>query len=69
MVTEKTPVEKNPIINLMRAQGKILVTKPILDLQLKEGFYNFRNWGKSILVDGGRNQDFKNQDFKNQETI
>ena len=59
---------------IIPARGQILITEPIENLKLKgtfhydEGFYYFRNLGDSVLLGGGRNQDFKTEETTDFQT-
>ncbi|RXM40883.1 hypothetical protein BOQ62_03645 [Chryseobacterium sp. CH21] len=60
--------------NIIPARGQVLLTEPIVGLQLKgtfhydEGYYYFRNLGNRVLLGGGRNQDFKTEETMAFET-
>jgi len=49
------------------ARAQVLITEPILDLDIKgtfhldKGYYYFRNFGERILFGGGRNLDFEGE--------
>jgi glycine/D-amino acid oxidase-like deaminating enzyme len=54
-----------PDMNVTPGRGVVLVTKPVNGLKFKgifhydEGYYYFRNFGKRVILGGGRNLDFK----------
>ena len=56
-----------PDLDLQAGRGQVLVTKPLNHLRFKgtfhldEGFYYFRNFGKRIILGGGRNMDFEGE--------
>ena len=56
-----------PELDLQAGRGQVLVTKPLNYLRFKgtfhldEGFYYFRNFGKRIILGGGRNIDFEGE--------
>ncbi len=53
-----------PDLDIMAGRGQVLLTEPIKNLKFKgifhldEGYYYFRNYGKRVLLGGGRNLDF-----------
>jgi len=53
-----------PEIDLKPGRGQVLITKPIDNLPFEgvfhydSGYYYFRNYGKRIIIGGGRNLDF-----------
>jgi len=52
-------------LDITAGRGQVLITEPIKDLKFKgtfhfdEGYYYFRNYGKRVLLGGGRNLDFQ----------
>jgi glycine/D-amino acid oxidase-like deaminating enzyme len=63
-----------PDLDLQAGRGQVLVTKPLNYLRFKgtfhldEGFYYFRNFGKRIILGGGRNMDFEGETTTKLET-
>lgn len=63
-----------PDLDLQAGRGQVLVTKPLKYLPFKgtfhldEGFYYFRNFGKRIILGGGRNMDFEGETTTKLET-
>ena len=63
-----------PELDLQAGRGQVLITKPLDYLRFKgtfhleEGFYYFRNFGKRIILGGGRNMDFEGEITTNLET-
>lgn len=63
-----------PDLDLKAGRGQVLVTKPLNYLRFKgtfhldEGFYYFRNFGKRIILGGGRNMDFEGETTTKLET-
>ncbi len=63
-----------PDLDLKAGRGQVLVTKPLNHLRFKgvfhldEGFYYFRNFGKRIILGGGRNLDFEGETTTKLET-
>ncbi|AFM02521.1 glycine/D-amino acid oxidase, deaminating [Bernardetia litoralis DSM 6794] len=63
-----------PDLDLEAGRGQVLVTKPFKYLRFKgtfhldEGFYYFRNFGKRIILGGGRNMDFEGENTTKLET-
>jgi glycine/D-amino acid oxidase-like deaminating enzyme len=61
-------------LDLQAGRGQVLVTKPLNYLRFKgtfhldEGFYYFRNFGKRIILGGGRNMDFEGETTTKLET-
>jgi glycine/D-amino acid oxidase-like deaminating enzyme len=54
-----------PKTDLKPGRGQVLITEPIPNLPFKgtfhieEGYYYFRNYGRQVILGGGRNLDFK----------
>ncbi|PIY10249.1 MAG: FAD-dependent oxidoreductase [Flexibacter sp. CG_4_10_14_3_um_filter_32_15] len=63
-----------PDLDLQAGRGQVLVTKPLKYLRFKgtfhldEGFYYFRNFGRRIILGGGRNMDFEGETTTKLET-
>ncbi|WP_338766380.1 FAD-dependent oxidoreductase [Bernardetia sp. ABR2-2B] len=63
-----------PDLDLQAGRGQVLVTKPLNHLRFKgtfhldEGFYYFRNFGRRIILGGGRNMDFEGETTTKLET-
>jgi glycine/D-amino acid oxidase-like deaminating enzyme len=63
-----------PDLDLQAGRGQVLVTKPLDYLRFKgtfhldEGFYYFRNFGRRIILGGGRNMDFEGETTTKLET-
>ncbi|WP_291726978.1 NAD(P)/FAD-dependent oxidoreductase [Bernardetia sp.] len=63
-----------PSLDLQAGRGQVLATKPLKYLRFKgtfhldEGFYYFRNFGKRIILGGGRNMDFEGETTTKLET-
>ncbi len=63
-----------PDLDLQAGRGQVLVTKPLNNLRFKgtfhldEGFYYFRNFGRRIILGGGRNMDFEGETTTKLET-
>jgi glycine/D-amino acid oxidase-like deaminating enzyme len=57
-----------PGMNVTPGRGVVLITKPVNGLKFKgifhydEGYYYFRNFGKRVILGGGRNLDFKSEE-------
>jgi glycine/D-amino acid oxidase-like deaminating enzyme len=63
-----------PNLDLQAGRGQVLVTRPLNYLRFKgtfhldEGFYYFRNFGRRIILGGGRNMDFEGETTTKLET-
>ena len=63
-----------PDLDLQAGRGQVLVTKPLKYLRFKgtfhldEGFYYFRNFGRRIILGGGRNMGFEEETTTKLET-
>jgi glycine/D-amino acid oxidase-like deaminating enzyme len=57
-----------PGMKITPGRGEVIITKPIDGLKLKgifhydEGYYYFRNYGKRVILGGGRNLDFTGEE-------